>query len=229
MRARRRGEPERLTDRPTTTCRGCGRRRRPAAPTVVAAVRSAGTTLPEVVVFEVAAKGVDGGRPRPSPRSTPRCAAELDAGRAASSAAGRATAARSRAGCCPAGHRPAAARRSRSTAARTPSTAGRRCSSGRSSPAPGSSVLATNPRGSEGYGEAFNRGQPRRLGRRPDGATSSPASTRPIADGLADPDRLGVTGGSYGGYLTNWIIGRTQRFKAARDLPLASSTWRCCS
>ena len=36
-----------------------------------------------------------------------------------------------------------------------------------------------------------------------------------IADGLADPDRLGVTGGSYGGYLTNWIIGKSDRFKAA--------------
>jgi dipeptidyl aminopeptidase/acylaminoacyl peptidase len=36
-----------------------------------------------------------------------------------------------------------------------------------------------------------------------------------VADGLADPDRLGVTGGSYGGYLTNWIVGRTDRFKAA--------------
>ena len=36
-----------------------------------------------------------------------------------------------------------------------------------------------------------------------------------IEDGLADPDRLGVTGGSYGGYLTNWIVGQSQRFKAA--------------
>jgi dipeptidyl aminopeptidase/acylaminoacyl peptidase len=36
-----------------------------------------------------------------------------------------------------------------------------------------------------------------------------------VADGLADPDRLGVTGGSYGGYLTNWIIGHDQRFRAA--------------
>jgi dipeptidyl aminopeptidase/acylaminoacyl peptidase len=36
-----------------------------------------------------------------------------------------------------------------------------------------------------------------------------------VADGLADPDRLGVTGGSYGGYLTNWIVGRTDRFRAA--------------
>lgn len=36
-----------------------------------------------------------------------------------------------------------------------------------------------------------------------------------VADGLADPDHLGVTGGSYGGYLTNWIIAHDQRFRAA--------------
>ncbi len=30
-----------------------------------------------------------------------------------------------------------------------------------------------------------------------------------------DPDRLGVTGGSYGGYMSNWIVGQTDRFKAA--------------
>ena len=36
-----------------------------------------------------------------------------------------------------------------------------------------------------------------------------------IAAGRVDRDRLGVTGGSYGGYLTNWIVGHTDRFKAA--------------
>jgi dipeptidyl aminopeptidase/acylaminoacyl peptidase len=36
-----------------------------------------------------------------------------------------------------------------------------------------------------------------------------------VADGLADPARLGVTGGSYGGYLTSWIVGHTDRFAAA--------------
>ena len=36
-----------------------------------------------------------------------------------------------------------------------------------------------------------------------------------VADGLADPERLGVTGGSYGGYLTNWILGHDDRFAAA--------------
>jgi acylaminoacyl-peptidase len=78
----------------------------------------------------------------------------------------------------------------------------------------GISVLASNPRGSEGYGEAFNRAN---LGDWGDGPMADVivGVDALIAEGLADPDRLGVTGGSYGGYLTNWIIGRTQRFKAA--------------
>ena len=33
--------------------------------------------------------------------------------------------------------------------------------------------------------------------------------------GFADPDRLGVTGASYGGYLTAWAVATTSRFKAA--------------
>ena len=78
----------------------------------------------------------------------------------------------------------------------------------------GVSVLASNPRGSEGYGEAFNRAN---LGDWGDGPMEDVIAgvDQAIADGLADPERLGVTGGSYGGYLTNWIVGRTQRFKAA--------------
>jgi acylaminoacyl-peptidase len=78
----------------------------------------------------------------------------------------------------------------------------------------GISVLASNPRGSEGYGEAFNRAN---LG---DWAAGPMADVlagvdQAVADSLADPDRLGVTGGSYGGYLTNWIVGSTGRFRAA--------------
>jgi dipeptidyl aminopeptidase/acylaminoacyl peptidase len=78
----------------------------------------------------------------------------------------------------------------------------------------GVSVLATNPRGSEGYGEAFNRAN---LGDWGDGPMADVIAgiDQAIEDGLADPDRLGVTGGSYGGYLTNWIVGKSQRFKAA--------------
>jgi acylaminoacyl-peptidase len=78
----------------------------------------------------------------------------------------------------------------------------------------GVSVLATNPRGSEGYGEEFNRAN---LGDWGDGPMADVIAgvDQAVDDGLADPDRLGVTGGSYGGYLTTWIVGRTQRFKAA--------------
>lgn len=78
----------------------------------------------------------------------------------------------------------------------------------------GMSVLAANPRGSEGYGEAFNRAN---LGDWGDGPMADVLAgvDQAIEDGLADPARLGVTGGSYGGYLTNWIVGRTDRFRAA--------------
>jgi acylaminoacyl-peptidase len=78
----------------------------------------------------------------------------------------------------------------------------------------GISVLACNPRGSEGYGEAFNRAN---LGDWGDGPMADVIAgvDQAIADGLADPDRLGVTGGSYGGYLTTWIVGRTDRFRSA--------------
>ena len=78
----------------------------------------------------------------------------------------------------------------------------------------GVSVLASNPRGSEGYGEEFNRAN---IGDWGDGPMADVIAgvDGVIADGLADPERLGVTGGSYGGYLTNWIVGRTDRFKAA--------------
>lgn len=78
----------------------------------------------------------------------------------------------------------------------------------------GISVLASNPRGSEGYGEAFNRAN---LGDWGDGPMADVLAgvDQAIEDGLADPERLGVTGGSYGGYLTNWIVGKTDRFRAA--------------
>jgi dipeptidyl aminopeptidase/acylaminoacyl peptidase len=82
----------------------------------------------------------------------------------------------------------------------------------------GYAVLFTNPRGSDGYGQEFqdviieNWGQPTwsDLERFVDKA---------IEMGVADPDKLGVTGGSFGGYATKWIIGQTDRFKAA--IPVA--------
>ncbi len=75
-------------------------------------------------------------------------------------------------------------------------------------------VHFTNPRGGRGYGEAHA------------GAIHGGWGGADYRDLMAwtdyiagqpyiDPQRMGVTGGSYGGYMTVWLIGHTQRFKAA--------------
>ena len=85
----------------------------------------------------------------------------------------------------------------------------------------GIGVFYCNPRGSEGYGEAFNDANFRDWGPGPTRDVLAGVESL-VADGLADPERLGVTGGSYGGYLTNWIVAHDQRFRAAM-------TCRCVS
>ncbi|MBN1947477.1 MAG: S9 family peptidase [Bradymonadales bacterium] len=75
-------------------------------------------------------------------------------------------------------------------------------------------VHFTNPRGGQGYGEEYCH------------AIWGAWGTVDYDDLMAwtdqieklpyiDPGRMGVTGGSYGGFMTNWIIGHTNRFKAA--------------
>jgi dipeptidyl aminopeptidase/acylaminoacyl peptidase len=75
-------------------------------------------------------------------------------------------------------------------------------------------VFFSNPRGGKGYGEKHSK------------AIQNDWGDGPYADLMAwvdlverrsyiDRKRMGVTGGSYGGYMTNWIIGHTHRFKAA--------------
>jgi len=78
----------------------------------------------------------------------------------------------------------------------------------------GMSVFYANPRGSEGYGRAFNEANLRDWGDGPMRDVLAGVDAL-VADKLAHADRLGVTGGSYGGYLTNWIIAHDQRFAAA--------------
>jgi dipeptidyl aminopeptidase/acylaminoacyl peptidase len=78
----------------------------------------------------------------------------------------------------------------------------------------GISVFFSNPRGSEGYGRAFNEANLRDWGHGPMRDVIAGIDGL-VRDGLADPERLGVTGGSYGGYLTNWIVAHDDRFKAA--------------
>src|SRR3990167_68887 len=78
----------------------------------------------------------------------------------------------------------------------------------------GYAVLSANPRGSTSYGEAFaqeiDKAYPGN-----DYFDLISIVDRAIALGIADPDALFVTGGSGGGVLTSWIVGKTNRFKAA--------------
>jgi dipeptidyl aminopeptidase/acylaminoacyl peptidase len=75
-------------------------------------------------------------------------------------------------------------------------------------------VLYPNPRGSTSYGQDFgNIIQYRYPG--DDYKDLMAGVDELIARGWVDPDKLGVTGGSGGGLLTNWVIGQTTRFKAA--------------
>lgn len=75
-------------------------------------------------------------------------------------------------------------------------------------------VFYTNPHGSDGYGRSFMdvRGQYGSIDY-DDLMQLTDAFLEQFPD--ADSERLGVMGGSYGGWMTNWIIGHTDRFKAA--------------
>ncbi|GGD91455.1 acyl-peptide hydrolase [Tsuneonella deserti] len=78
----------------------------------------------------------------------------------------------------------------------------------------GYAVLYTNPRGSTSYGEAFAKTIDRAYPGEDYGDLMA-AVDAAIASGVADSDNLFVTGGSGGGILTAWIVGKTDRFKAA--------------
>jgi dipeptidyl aminopeptidase/acylaminoacyl peptidase len=78
----------------------------------------------------------------------------------------------------------------------------------------GYAVIAANPRGSTGYGTPFSRAIFAAWGEK-DFEDVMAAVDHAVAKGVADPDRLGVGGWSYGGILTNYVITRTGRFKAA--------------
>jgi dipeptidyl aminopeptidase/acylaminoacyl peptidase len=86
----------------------------------------------------------------------------------------------------------------------------------------GYAVVYSNPRGSSGYSEDWGRaimGPGDDLG--PGWGTVDYEDLIGVTDAalaqfdFCDPDRVGVIGGSYGGYMTSWIVGHTTRFKAA--------------
>jgi dipeptidyl aminopeptidase/acylaminoacyl peptidase len=78
----------------------------------------------------------------------------------------------------------------------------------------GFAILFPMPRGGAGYGEAGQRSIVDAWGEA-DYKDIMTGVDHLVAQGVADPDRLGVMGASYGGYMTNWIITQTGRFKAA--------------
>ncbi|MGI8551686.1 MAG: prolyl oligopeptidase family serine peptidase [Dehalococcoidia bacterium] len=78
----------------------------------------------------------------------------------------------------------------------------------------GYAVLYVNPRGSIGYGEEFCRAVVGDWGGK-DFQDLMLAVDWAIEQGIADPDKLVVTGYSYGGFMTSWVVGHTDRFRAA--------------
>ncbi|MGB8192992.1 MAG: prolyl oligopeptidase family serine peptidase, partial [Chitinophagaceae bacterium] len=75
-------------------------------------------------------------------------------------------------------------------------------------------VLRPNPRGSTGYGVEFRTANSRDWGGG-DYKDLMAGVDHVVKTGLADPEKLGVMGWSYGGFMSSWVVGHTTRFKAA--------------
>ena len=75
-------------------------------------------------------------------------------------------------------------------------------------------VLFTNPRGSSGYGNAFTFATRGRWGME-DYQDLMQGVDAAISRGGVDTTRMAVLGGSYGGFMTNWVVGHTNRFAVA--------------
>jgi dipeptidyl aminopeptidase/acylaminoacyl peptidase len=81
-------------------------------------------------------------------------------------------------------------------------------------PSHGYFLLLPNPRGSFGEGEAFTRANVKDFGYG-DWSDELAGVDEAIRTAPIDPERLGLTGWSYGGYMTMWGVTQTDRFKAA--------------
>ncbi len=82
----------------------------------------------------------------------------------------------------------------------------------------GWAVFFCNPRGSTGYGRNFQRGVAKEWGGKAYTDIMTGVGEALKQNPWIDRDRLGVTGGSYGGYMTNWITTQTDIFRAAVTL-----------
>lgn len=89
--------------------------------------------------------------------------------------------------------------------------------------AKGYAVLRPNPRGSSGRGQDFARMVFGEMGG-DDTRDFISGVDQLIGDGVVDPARVAVTGGSYGGFMSSWLITQTDRFAAS--IPIAEvSNW----
>jgi dipeptidyl aminopeptidase/acylaminoacyl peptidase len=85
----------------------------------------------------------------------------------------------------------------------------------------GYAVVYSNPRGSSGYSEEWGRAIRGPVDGGPGWGSLDYDDVMAVMDealrrfDFCDPERLGVMGGSYGGYMTSWIVGHTDRFAAA--------------
>jgi dipeptidyl aminopeptidase/acylaminoacyl peptidase len=80
--------------------------------------------------------------------------------------------------------------------------------------APGEAVMFVNPRGSTGYGQRFVSDVSRDWGGKAYEDIMKGVDAAVARYPFVDSTRMGAAGGSYGGYMTNWINGHTNRFKA---------------
>ncbi len=91
--------------------------------------------------------------------------------------------------------------------------------------AQGYAVVYSNPRGSQGYGRDFCRCIMADWGNKDYADVMAAIETAVQCYDFIDPDRLGVAGGSYGGFMVNWIVSHTDRFKAAVTMRSVVNRW----
>ncbi|MGA8113975.1 MAG: prolyl oligopeptidase family serine peptidase [Actinocatenispora sp.] len=80
--------------------------------------------------------------------------------------------------------------------------------------AAGYAVFLPNPRGGQGHGHTFAASVAGRVGRE-EWTDILTGIDLLVAEGIADPGRLGIAGGSHGGFMAAWAVGQTDRFRAA--------------
>lgn len=91
--------------------------------------------------------------------------------------------------------------------------------------AQGYAVVYSNPRGSQGYGREFCRSIMADWGNKDYADVMAAIETAVERFPFVDGDRLGVAGGSYGGFMVNWIVSHTDRFKAGITMRSVVNRW----